>query len=158
MGEDTKELKAYQGLIREPDYLLHIVNDVREWSHIPRKFLNRNECDLYLAQIRWGEIIKCAWCGSDKIYFLKDYLQHWKCQKCRKRFSAYKGTIFANTKISFYRWLWLFKIISEHWRGVSSRRAAKFIGVTQGSCYKMMDKIRRNVTSEAGLRFFGRKV
>jgi transposase-like protein len=105
-------------------------------------FQEQSTCIEYLTQLRWNGTVKCAFCGHDHVYELKGANKRYKCAKCRKHFSAIKGTIFENSTVPLAKWFMAIFILSTHRKGISSVQVARDIGVTQKSAWFMMQRVR----------------
>jgi transposase-like protein len=105
-------------------------------------FQDNKTCIEYLTQLRWQGKPKCAFCGHDHVYELKGKFPRYKCAKCRKHFSAIKGTIFENSTVPLSKWFMAIFILSTHRKGISSVQVARDIGVTQKSAWFMMQRVR----------------
>lgn len=109
---------------------------------VTKYFEVKQNCTDYLTEMRWGDKITCTFCNHDKVYELKGVNKRYKCAKCRKQFSAIKGTIFENSPIPLQKWFIAVYIISSHKKGVSSVQLASDLGVTQKSAWFMAQRIR----------------
>ncbi|MES2428611.1 MAG: IS1595 family transposase [Bacteroidota bacterium] len=105
-------------------------------------FQDKSTCIEYLTQLRWAGKPKCAFCDHDHVYELKGANKRYKCAKCRKQFSAIKGTIFENSTVPLSKWFMAIFILSTHRKGISSVQVARDIGVTQKSAWFMMQRVR----------------
>jgi transposase-like protein len=105
-------------------------------------FQDKATCIDYLTQLRWAGKVKCAFCEHEHVYELKGVHKRYKCAKCRKHFSAVKGTIFENSVIPLNKWFMAIFILSTHRKGISSVQVARDIGVTQKSAWFMMQRVR----------------
>jgi len=114
----------------------------RTINDIAIHFKDKSTCIDYITQLRWAGKPKCAFCGHEHVYELKGAHKRYKCAKCRKHFSALKGTIFENSTIDLSKWFMALFILSTHRKGISSVQVARDIGVTQKSAWFMMQRIR----------------
>jgi transposase-like protein len=114
----------------------------RTINDIAVHFQDNKTCLEYLTQLRWNGTVKCAFCGHAHVYELKGANKRYKCAKCRKQFSAIKGTIFENSTIPLAKWYMAIFIMSTHRKGISSVQVARDIGVTQKSAWFMMQRVR----------------
>lgn len=114
----------------------------RTINDIAIHFQDNKTCIEYLTQLRWNGKVKCAFCEHGHVYELQGKYPRYKCAKCRKHFSAIKGTIFENSTISLSKWFMAIFILSTHRKGISSVQVARDIGVTQKSAWFMMQRVR----------------
>lgn len=105
-------------------------------------FQDKATCIEYLTQLRWQGNVRCAHCNHTKVYQLKGACKRYKCAKCRKQFSAIKGTIFENSTVPLSKWFMAIFIMTTHRKGISSVQVARDIGVTQKTGWFMMQRVR----------------
>jgi transposase-like protein len=99
-------------------------------------------CERYLIKMRWKGNITCVFCNHDKVYSLQGENKRFKCGKCRKHFSAIKGSIFENSPIPLRKWFMAMYLIATHKKGVSSVQLGSSIGVQQSTAWFMAHRIR----------------
>jgi len=129
----------------------------RTINDIAVHFQDNKTCIEYITQLRWNGKPQCAFCGHDHVYELKGANKRYKCAKCRKHFSAIKGTIFENTTVPLAKWFMAIFILSTHRKGISSVQVGRDIGVTQKTAWFMMQRVRNafkmqsfNITTKLG--------
>ena len=105
-------------------------------------FADQAKATEYLISMRWPNGIKCAHCEHDKVYELKQKVKIFKCAKCRKQFSATKGTIFENSAISLQKWFMAMYLIASHKKGISSCQLARDLSLTQKSAWFVLHRVR----------------
>ena len=105
-------------------------------------FSDKQKCIEYLTHMRWANSVQCVFCVNDKVYELKGENKRYKCAKCRKQFSAIKGTIFENSPIPLQKWFLAVYILTSYKKGVSSVQLASDLGVTQKTAWFMAQRIR----------------
>jgi len=102
---------------------------------------NEDACKQYLIdQINKGGL-KCFHCQHDKLYYIKSHSRY-KCSRCEKQQSIYKGTIFEGTKLPLSTWYLAIYLILVAKKGISSIQLAQMIGVTQKSAWYVAHRIR----------------
>jgi transposase-like protein len=114
----------------------------RTINDIAIHFQDQTTCINYLVNLRWPNGIACPFCEHTKIYTIKGAKPHFKCAKCRKHFSALKGSIFENSAIPLSKWFMAIYILSTHKKGISSVQVSRDIGVRQKTAWFMMQRIR----------------
>jgi transposase-like protein len=114
----------------------------RTINDIAIHFQHKSTCIEYLTQLRWAGSVKCAHCNHDRVYELNGAYKGYKCAKCRKKFTAIKGTIFENSPIELSKWFMAIFILSTHRKGISSVQVGRDIGVTQKTAWFMMQRVR----------------
>lgn len=105
-------------------------------------FSDKDRCIEYLTALRWEGNVTCTFCQHDKVYELKGKNKRYKCAKCRKQFSAIKGTIFENSPIPLQKWFAAVYLITAHKKGISSVQLGVDLGVTQKTAWFMAHRIR----------------
>jgi len=111
-------------------------------AQLTEHFADKQTCIDYLTSLRWAGKVTCTFCGNEKVYELKGSTKRFKCAKCRKQFSAIKGTIFENSPISLQTWFIAVYILTAHKKGISSVQLATDLGVTQKTAWFMAHRIR----------------
>jgi len=105
-------------------------------------FADSKKATEYLVRLRWSGNVVCIHCTHDKVYELKGANPRFKCAKCRKQFSAIKGTIFENSPISLQKWFTAVYLITSHKKGISSHQLAKDLSISQKSGWFVLQRIR----------------
>lgn len=121
----------------------------RTINDIAIHFQEQSTCIEYLIQLRWPDGVECPFCDHKKVYTIKGAKPHYKCAKCRKHFSALKGSIFENSIIPLSKWFMAIYILSTHRKGISSVQVARDIGVRQKTAWFMMQRIRNAVKMQS---------
>ncbi len=116
-----------------------ILNNLIEISSY---FSDKQRCIEYLTKMRWKDGVTCPFCDGKKVYELKGKTKGYKCPKCKKLFSAIKGTIFENSPLPLQKWFVAIYLMSSHKKGISSLQLARDIGVTQTTAWFMTQRIR----------------
>lgn len=111
-------------------------------AQLTEYFADKQTCIEYLTKLRWEDNVTCTFCGHDKVYELKGANPRFKCAKCRKQFSAIKGTIFENSPIPLQKWFIAVYILTAHKKGISSVQLGVDLGVTQKTAWFMAHRIR----------------
>ena len=109
--------------------------EFRNLVQLTEYFSDKQVCIDYLTQLRWDGNVTCTFCKHDKVYELKGKNQRFKCAKCRKQFSAIKGTIFENSPIPLQKWFMAVYILTAHKKGLSSIQLGTDLGVTQKTAW-----------------------
>src|SRR6266849_1056363 len=99
----------------------------------------------YLEMLRWPDGPVCPHCGVlGKVYRLparKGRRQVIKCGSCRKQFSVTVGTIFEDSHIPLYKWLWAFHLYSSSKKGMSAHQLHRTLKITYKSAWFMAHRI-----------------
>jgi len=108
-------------------------------SDFDRAYGTDEQCRAYLVRRRWPDgKVKCARCGSDRVFAAKTRPYHWICKsgaqvmdrktgeiaECDKRngyrFSVINGTIFEDTKIALSIWFKIGYLMLTAKKGISA--------------------------------------
>jgi transposase-like protein len=107
-------------------------------------FSDAENCREFMIAVRWADgIVKCPYCGSEKL----TYLEKAKLYRCygkhpKQKFSLKVGTVFEDSPIGLEKWLPASWLLSNCKNGISSYELSKSIGVTQKSAWFMLHRIR----------------
>lgn len=119
-------------------------------------FSDSENCRKFMIAVRWADgIVKCPYCGSEKL----TYLEKAKLYRCyskhpKQKFSLKVGTVFEDSPIALEKWLMASWMLSNCKNGISSYEMSKAIGVTQKSAWFMLHRIRLAMQDD----FFGSKL
>ena len=102
------------------------------------KFKTEQDCLEYLEKETGTD---CPHCKHKKTYRFKDGI-HFRCAKCKKKFTLKIGTIFERSPISLRKWFLAMYLLGNSSKGISSIQLAKQIGVTQKTAWFMYHRIR----------------
>jgi len=117
-------------------------------------------CRRFLESLRWEGIPVCPHCGvQDKDHYqLKKkgiFMGMYKCKSCRERFTVTVKTMFEGSHIPLRKWFIAMYIFSSHKKGISSHQLARDLGLTQKSCWFMLQRIRNTYKSKSTIKFTG---
>ena len=100
--------------------------------------------DAFIQYRFGGEFPFCVHCGGDDL--LRINCKLFRCRPCRKKFSIYKDTLLANSKIDVRKWIYaLLKLAINGRKGISSCELARDINVSQKTAWSMEKKIRERM-------------
>jgi len=81
---------------------------------ISDKYPTELDAIKYFEKVRWGNKIKCPYCGAESMFNrTPDYRHHCKNKACDKSFSVTTGTHLHNTRLDLKKWMFAFCIISN---------------------------------------------
>lgn len=109
-------------------------------------FKDEQTCREYLEQIRWNGNITCVYddCEGGKVNKFSNRI-HYKCSKCRRKFTVKVGTIFEESNIKLQKWYAAIYLITSHKKGISSLQLHRDIGVTQKTAWFMLHRVRNTL-------------
>ena len=100
------------------------------------KFSTQEKCIKHLERIRWGDKVRCVYCGSENTNSLPKELRH-HCNGCRKSFSVTVGTIFHRTHIELQKWLLVISLMLNVRKGLSAYQIARDLGMRRPTVWSM---------------------
>ncbi len=115
------------------------------------KFSTQEACVKHLEKVRWGDKVKCVYCGSENNYANEKELRH-HCNDCRKSFSVTVGTIFHHTHIELQKWFLVMSLMMNAKKGLSAYQIARDLGMRRATVWSMTHRIRKAMaTNQANL-------
>jgi len=107
-------------------------------------FGDYENCRQFMIAVRWPDgKVRCPQCGSLEVNYLPN-ARLWKCyeEHPRQKFSLKVGTVFEDSPIGLDKWLPAVWLLVSCKNGISSRKLASALGMTQKSAWFMMHRIR----------------
>lgn len=107
-------------------------------------FPDDKTAEQWFVNTRWPNGIECPFCDSDNV---NDRITHksmpFRCNDCKKRFSAKTDTIMQSSKIGYQKWAIAIYLVTTNLKGVSSMKLHRDLGITQKSAWHMLHRIRK---------------
>lgn len=105
------------------------------------RFSSEDDCQSYLANIKWSQGYRCSKCGNEQYYKgRKKYFR--KCTKCDFDESPTSGTLFHKIKFSLVTAFEMIYWITQSKKGMSTTELASHFGVNQTTAWKFKKKIQ----------------
>lgn len=101
----------------------------------------------WLCRARWQGEVRCPDCGKACVSLSAHRQMRWRCRGCRGFFSVKKGTVMESSKLGARKWVVAIYMMATNLKGVSSRKLARDLGITQKSAWHMMHRIREAFSS-----------
>ena len=101
-----------------------------------------------LAAVKWFESAlwpdqrKCGHCGGTKTRKASHKTMPYWCTDCRKYFSVRTGTVLAGSNVKLRKWAIAIYLELTSLKSISSMKLHRDIGVTQGTAWFMLQRIR----------------
>jgi len=108
---------------------------------INEKFPDELSCIEHAEKIRFGEIVKCAYCGSISLSKRNKDFRH-RCLDCKKGTSVTVNTALHDTRLPLKIWFMAFAIVSDAKKGLSALQLKRNLGLHYETAFKMYHKIR----------------
>ena len=115
-------------------------------------FSDAENCRKFMIAVRWSDgIVRCPYCDSSKLTFLKN-ANVYRCygDHAKQKFSLKVGTRVEDSPLSLCKWLPAAWLLSNCKNGISSYELARALGVTQKSAWHMLHRLREAMTDETG--------
>ena len=107
-------------------------------------FPDDQTAEQWFVNTRWPDGIECPFCDSDNV---NDHITHksmpFRCNDCKKRFSAKTGSIMQSSKIGYQKWAIAIYLVTTSLKGVSSLKLHRDLGITQKAAWHMLHRIRK---------------
>src|SRR5215469_5758328 len=85
-----------------------------------RHFANEREAWKCIVNRRWPDgQVTCPRCGCERVHLIETRM-FWRCNGCKRQFSAKTGTIFEESPIPFSKWLPAMWMVANCKNGISS--------------------------------------
>jgi len=107
-------------------------------------FADADNCLNYLAVRRWKDgAAVCPNCGSTDVSFVASR-RVWQCKTRhpKAQFSIKVGTIFEDSPLGLDKWLLVMWQLANCKNGASSYEMSRATGISQKSCWFMLQRIR----------------
>jgi transposase-like protein len=119
-------------------------------------FANPDNCLSYLVARRWKDGVVCPTCGAKDVAFVASR-RLWQCKTRhpKAQFSIKVGTIFEDSPITLDKWLLAMWMLANCKNGVSSYEISRATGITQKSCWFMLQRLRLALQGEDGGKLSG---
>lgn len=109
---------------------------------IQKKYSTKAKCLKLLEKLRWPDVVRCAYCCSDRTKPAKGEAGRHSCRNCKRTFSVLVGTIFEDTRLELPKWMTLIGLIVNSKQGVSAKELQRNIGVTYKTAYYCAMRVR----------------
>ena len=107
-------------------------------------FPDEESAHIWFENIRWPDgDRRCPRCDSQRTIPTKNRkpMPYW-CSGCRSYFSVKVGTIMESSKLPLRKWVFALYLLSTNFKGVSSMKLHRDLGITQKTAWMMAQKIR----------------
>ncbi len=106
-------------------------------------FSNQDNCREYVVPRRWGKVVTCPTCGSDKVKFQPKH-NRWQCSNRhpRRQFTLKTGTVMEDSPLGLDKWMTAMWLVASNRNGISSWELHRALGITQKSAWFLLHRIR----------------
>ena len=105
-----------------------------------KRFSTEEQCQKYLATLRWKEGYVCPKCGCCHAYRLSN--GRYQCAQCRHQVSVTAGTVLHKTHMPLTQWFLAFYLVCQDKRGISAVQLSCQLGTTYKTAWYMLKRIR----------------
>jgi transposase-like protein len=97
--------------------------------------------------IKWKTGVTCPFCKSKDIR-TETRKHFYFCHHCSEKFTVRTGSVMERSHIGIGKWLYAIYLILTARKGISSLQLSKQLGITQKSCWFMLQRIRKACASD----------
>ena len=118
-----------------------------------KQFPDEDSARRYFEEQKWGKDGKkryCPHCGSFKTKVAKHKMPY-RCSSCYKHFSIRTGSVLAESNVPLHKWLMAIYLLNTNLKGISSRKLASDLEVTQKTAWFLAHRIRECMKEDTGL-------
>jgi transposase-like protein len=108
---------------------------------ISNKFPTELSCIEYAEELRFGDKVKCAYCGSEKLSKRRKDNRH-KCNECNKSTSVTVNTNIHDTRLPLKTWFFAVSIITDAKKGLSALQLQRNLNISYPTAFSMYHKLR----------------
>lgn len=113
---------------------------------------DEDAAQVWLEEQRWGETGRCCpRCGSVRTSEATHRTMPYWCSDCRRYFSVRTNTVMERSKVPLRKWAWTIYEYCAHPKGITTRRLAAAIEVSQTTAWFLLQRIREAYDQEAEL-------
>jgi len=109
---------------------------------VQKKYNTQLKCLKLLEKLRWGKVVKCAYCGSNKTSRQKTEKTRHSCKNCKRSFSVLVDTIFEDTRLPLPKWFTIITLILNSKSGISAKELQRNIGGSYKTSYYVAMRVR----------------
>ena len=118
-----------------------------------KQFPDEDSARRYFEEQKWGkdgEKRYCPHCGSFKTKVAKHKMPY-RCSSCYKHFSIRTKSVLAESNIPLHKWLMAIYLLNTNLKGISSRKLASDLDVTQKTAWFLAHRIREAMNRESSM-------
>lgn len=109
---------------------------------VHKKYNTQAKCLKYLEKLRWGKVVKCTYCHSNKTAPIKSEQGRHSCKNCKRSFSIFIDTIFENTRLELPKWFIVITMMLNAKSGIAAKEIQRNIGGSYKTSYYAAMRIR----------------
>lgn len=114
------------------------------------KFSTKEDCIIFLEQLRWENKPMCPYCSSSQYTALKK-TNRYHCNTCNTSYSVLVDSIFHKTRLDLQKWFFAINLFLNSNKKISSRELAKNINVTKDTSWRIINQIKTGLIKQDDL-------
>ena len=105
-------------------------------------FSDESNCEVLMLELRWPDGLVCPHYDSTNVRAAKNRKPApLRCRACRKHFSFKTGTVMEDSALLMSKWFIAAYLIATNIKGISSRKLAQDVEVTQRTAWHMAHRM-----------------
>lgn len=109
---------------------------------VQKKYNTQAKCLKLLEKLRWGKVVKCTYCHSNKTAPIKSEQGRHSCKNCKRSFTVFVDTIFESTRLDLPKWFVVITMMLNAKSGISAKEIQRNIGGSYKTSYYAAMRVR----------------
>lgn len=109
---------------------------------VNKNYNTQAKCLKLLEKLRWGKVVKCTFCSSNKVKPIKTEQGRYSCKNCKRSFSVIVGTIFEETRMELPKWFQIITLMLNAKSSISAKEIQRNLGITYKTAYYVCMRVR----------------
>ena len=109
-----------------------------------RQFPDQQACIDHLENIRWPDIARCPFCGSERVARKAEnkLVGRWNCHECTNSFNVLAGTVFQGTYIELQKWFLAIALMVHAKKASLATSLRRDLGLNRVTAWRMQQRIQ----------------
>lgn len=109
---------------------------------INKQYDTKAKCIAKLENLRWGKVVKCPYCDSERTRPVKSEMGRYSCKNCKRSFTVLVDTIFESSRLPLPKWFMIIGLVVNAKSGLSAKEIQRNIGCSYKTAYYVAMRIR----------------
>lgn len=109
---------------------------------VQKKYNTQAKCLKLLEKLRWGKVVKCTYCHSNKTARIKSEQGRHSCKNCKRSFTVFVDTIFESTRLELPKWFVVIVMMLNAKSGIAAKEIQRNIGGSYKTSYYAAMRVR----------------
>ena len=109
---------------------------------VQKKYNTQAKCLKLLEKLRWGKVVKCTYCHSNKTARIKSEQGRHSCKNCKRSFTVFVDTIFESTRLELPKWFVVIAMMLNAKSGIAAKEIQRNIGGSYKTSYYAAMRVR----------------